>query len=170
MKKEFKISILLKIAGLSSGFLFAAILVLAVYSINQIEKVSLAASTAIVQNKLRGDLNSVRYIIADMYGELRLENNHLVDARHEPLDERYDAIDQMSRDLSVVATIFQRDGSDYRRITTSIIDTSGKRAVGTMLGTNSAAYRPVTAGDTYIGSAVILGREYITGYEPIFTP
>jgi methyl-accepting chemotaxis protein len=39
-----------------------------------------------------------------------------------------------------------------------------------MLGTNSAAYQPINAGNTYIGNAAILGREYITGYEPIFTP
>jgi methyl-accepting chemotaxis protein len=170
MKKEFKVSILLKIAGLSSGFLFIAVFVLAVYSINQMRNVSLAASTAIVQNKLQGDLNSVRYIIADVYGELRLENNHLVDALREPLDERYEVVDQISKDLSAVATIFQRDGSDYRRITTSIIDAAGKRAVGTMLGTSSAAYQPVKAGNAYVGRAVILGKEYIAGYEPIFTP
>ena len=170
MKKDVKISILLKIAGLSSGFLFIAVFVLAVYSINQIGNVGLKASTEIVQNKLRGDLNSIRYIIADEYGALRLENNHLVDALHEPLDERYDAVDQISKDLAVVATIFQRDGSDYRRITTSIVDTSGKRAVATMLGTNSPAYQPVNAGNTYIGPAAILGKEYIAAYEPIFTP
>jgi methyl-accepting chemotaxis protein len=170
MKKEIKVSILIKIAGLSSSFLFIAVFVLAVYSINQMKNVSLAASTAIVQNKLRGDLNSVRYVIADVYGDLRLEGNHLVDERHKPLDDRYDMIDQISKDLSVVATIFQRDGSDYRRITTSIIDTSGKRAVGTMLGTNSAAYQPINAGNNYVGPAIILGKEYIAGYEPIFTP
>jgi hypothetical protein len=55
MKKETKISILLKIAGLSSGFLFIAVFVLALYSIDQMENVSLDASTAIVQDKLRGD-------------------------------------------------------------------------------------------------------------------
>jgi methyl-accepting chemotaxis protein len=170
MKKKIRISILLKIAGLSSGFLFIAVFVLAMYSINQMVNVSLEASTVIVQNKLRGDLNSVSYIISDVYGELRLENNHLVDDQHEPLDERYDTIDQISTNFSVVATIFQREGSDYRRITTSIIDTSGKRAVGTMLGTNSAAYQPVSAGNTYVGQATILGKEYIAGYEPIFTP
>jgi Na+-transporting methylmalonyl-CoA/oxaloacetate decarboxylase gamma subunit len=72
MKKDFKISILVKIAGLSSGFLFIAILVLAMYSINQMKNVSLAASTAIVQDKLQGDLNSARYIITDVYGELQI--------------------------------------------------------------------------------------------------
>ena len=106
MNKDFKVSILLKIAGLSSGFLFIAVFVLAVYSINEMGNVSLAASTAMVQNKLQGDLNSVRYIITEEYGELRLENNHLVSALHEPLDERYDVVDQISKDLSVVATIF----------------------------------------------------------------
>jgi methyl-accepting chemotaxis protein len=170
MNKDFKVSILLKIAGLSSGFLFLAVFVLAVYSINQMENVGLTASTAIVQNKIQDELKSVHAIIAEEYGGLRMENNHLVDARHEPLDERYDTIDQVSKTFSIVATIFQRDGSDYRRITTSIIDASGKRAVGTMLGTNSPAYQPVNAGDTYIGPAAILGKEYIAAYEPIFTP
>ena len=39
-----------------------------------------------------------------------------------------------------------------------------------MLGTNSPAYQPVNAGNTYIGQSAILGKEYIAAYEPIFTP
>ncbi|MDR3334956.1 MAG: methyl-accepting chemotaxis protein [Treponema sp.] len=109
-------------------------------------------------------------MIAGEYGELALENGHLVDGQGRPMDERYDLIDKMSRDLHVVSTIFMRDGSDYRRITTSILDTTGKRAIGTMLGSSSAAFAPVNSGNSYIGNVIILGKQYIAGYDPVFAP
>lgn len=59
MKKDFKVSILLKIAGLSSGFLFVAVFVLAVYSINQMEKVSLAASIGTVLEKIKNSTDKI---------------------------------------------------------------------------------------------------------------
>jgi methyl-accepting chemotaxis protein len=168
MGKGFKISILLKIAGLSSGFLFVAVFVLTAYSISQMRRVGLDASTEIVEDKLRGVINAAYYIIMDTYGGLRLENNRLVDAAGAPLNERYEAIDRIAKDFSVAATLFQREGADYRRVTTSIADASGKRAVGTMLGTDSAAYHQVSAGNTYVGHVLILEKDYIAAYQPVF--
>ncbi|MDR3333981.1 MAG: Cache 3/Cache 2 fusion domain-containing protein, partial [Treponema sp.] len=163
-------SILLKIVGLSSLFVFVSILVLALFSISQMRTMSLETAVTMVEKKIQGDMNSLRYMIKDQYGVLRLSNGHLLDERGQMLDERYDVIDAFSKDLRVVATIFIRDGNDYRRITTSIIDDSGKRAVGTFLGSSSAAFAPVNSGREYTGNAVILNKQYITGYAPIFTP
>ncbi|MFP3042018.1 methyl-accepting chemotaxis protein [Treponema primitia] len=169
-KKVRKSSILVKIAGLSSAFVFLAILILAFVNVYDTRDVSLETAVTVVESKIRGDISSLQYRITDQYGELRLEDGHLVDQELQPLDERYDLIDRISQDLGIVATIFVKDGDDFRRITTSIIDSSGKRAVGTMLGHGSAAYGPVSGGQDYIGNAVILGSQYIAGYEPIFAP
>jgi methyl-accepting chemotaxis protein len=170
MKHQRKSSILVKIVGVSSILVFWSVLVLALMSIRNIKSVSLETAKAIVQNKIRGDINSLHYMIRSQYGELHWENGHLVDSQNQPLDERYDLIDQISSDLYIAVTIFMRDGNDYRRITTSIIDTSGKRATGTFLGSNSPAFIPITNGRSYIGNALILGKQYITGYEPVFAP
>jgi methyl-accepting chemotaxis protein len=130
--------------------------------------VSLDASTVVVQNKLRGDVNSIKYIIKDAYGDLRLENDHLVGDRYGSFYGQHDVIDQICRDLSITATIFEKTGSDYRRVATSIIEQSGDRAVGSMLGTSSPAYPLINAGNTYIGRTNIFGKEYIACYEPLF--
>jgi methyl-accepting chemotaxis protein len=84
------------------------------------------------------------------------------------LNENYGLIDEIAAGLNVVATIFIHDGNDYRRITTNIIDANGKRATGTFLGTENAAFAAVNSGKTYIGKVMIIGKEYIAGYEPIF--
>jgi len=52
-------------------------------------------------------------------------------------------------------------------VVTSITNEAGERVVGTMLGSDSAAYAPVSNGDRYIGEAQILGTDYVTGYQPI---
>ena len=41
-------------------------------------------------------------------------------------------VDEITDKLGVVATVFVREGNDFRRITTSIKTADGNRAVGTM--------------------------------------
>jgi methyl-accepting chemotaxis protein/ActR/RegA family two-component response regulator len=42
--------------------------------------------------------------------------------------------------------------------------------VDTFLGSGSAAYKPIQSGKEYIGNAVILGKDYLTAYHPLFQP
>jgi methyl-accepting chemotaxis protein len=69
-----------------------------------------------------------------------------------------------------VATIFIREGNDFRRIATSITDTSGNRVIDTFMGTNYTAYQSIIAGRDYMGTSVIFGNEYFTEYRPILAP
>ncbi|MCS6810734.1 MAG: methyl-accepting chemotaxis protein, partial [Tepidimonas sp.] len=66
-----------------------------------------------------------------------------------------------------VATVFQREGQDFRRITTSVTKEDGSRAVGTLLGTQHPAYAAVMTGQRYVGRAVLFGRSYMTVYQPV---
>lgn len=117
--------------------------------------------------KLDGDVESVQTYSELQFGELKQSDNQLVDSDGVPVEGRNNIIDRISRDLGVEATIFQREGDDFRRITTSIRDNSGNRAVGTFLGDDSEAYDPVMRGQLYIGNADILGLPYLTAYDPI---
>ncbi|MBP3191241.1 methyl-accepting chemotaxis protein [Natronogracilivirga saccharolytica] len=117
--------------------------------------------------KLDGDVESVQVYAGNYFGEVELSDNRLVDSEGAPVEGRNDAIDRIARDLGVEATIFQRDGDDFRRIATSIQDNSGNRAVGTFLGVDSEAYDPVMQGELYVGEADILDRPYLTAYEPM---
>lgn len=69
------------------------------------------------------------------------------------------------------ATVFAWDAEskDFWRKTTNIIKPDGSRAVGTPLGQKGAVYPVIMAGKTFSGQATILGKDYFTIYEPIFS-
>ncbi len=112
-------------------------------------------------------LNASKLYLEKEFGEIRLEKDKLVDNQGQDIAGRYTAIDKIQNELSVVATVFIKNNSDFVRVITSIKKADGDRAVGTNLGTNSAAYPTVMKGERYIGEAKILGKQYLTGYTPL---
>src|SRR6056297_2540722 len=121
----------------------------------------------IFNKKISGDIVSANKYIQEYYGDLHIEDGDLVDSSGETVENDFDMVDDISQDLDIVATIFQKDGDDFRRITTSIKNDSGERVVGTFLGKQSAAYNPISNKELYIGNAGILGKNYLTAYDPI---
>ena len=83
----------------------------------------------------------------------------------------HDLIDTIGRITGETATIFAWDPEtkDFWRKTTNIVKPDGSRAVGTPLGQKGAVYPVVTAGKTFQGQATILGNDYYTIYQPIFS-
>jgi len=170
LPKKKRRSLLFKLSGINSILLIIAILVLSIISVQSVETSSHDAAIIMGRNKLNGDINSFEYMLRNTYGQLRLRNSSLTDEHGNSLRHDYSVIDRISRDLGVQATIFMREDQDFRRVTTSIIDGSGNRAVDTLLGTGSPAYKSVMSGTDYIGVAVILGRDYYAKYRPILAP
>ena len=84
-----------------------------------------------------------------------------------PLAENFEAVDAFSSLTGGVATVFQREGDDFRRITTSLKKEDGSRAINTLLDRNHPAYRLVLEGKGYVGRAVLFGKTYMTQYEPV---
>lgn len=76
-------------------------------------------------------------------------------------------VDQIRTMSGGVATIFVRSGDDFLRVTTSLKKEDGSRALGTFLGKESPAYKPVIAGEVYFGKARLFGNDYMTKYTPI---
>ena len=153
--------------------LFAAALVLLTavlvgLSIYLVQGTARLTVLEMAQAKMRGDIAAAEFYLQQFYGELQLSGRELQDSSGVPLAGRYEVVDRISLDLGVVATIFVRDGEDFRRVVTSIRNDAGERVVGTFLGTGSAAYAPALAGSLYVGEAAILGRDYVTGYDPLF--
>ena len=66
-----------------------------------------------------------------------------------------------------VATIFVRQKEDFIRIATSLKKENGERAIGTSLDKNGAAYKNIMEGKSYVGNAVLFGRQFITQYDPV---
>jgi methyl-accepting chemotaxis protein len=77
---------------------------------------------------------------------------------------------QVDRFLAVtggVATVFAAKGNDFERITTSLKNEKGERAMGTLLDKQGPAYAAIAAGKPYTGRALLFGRPYMTHYEPV---
>jgi len=67
------------------------------------------------------------------------------------------------------ATIFQVQGNQAIRIATSVYGADGRRVVGTPV--SQAVYDAVVVrGETFYGTANVVGVDYITAYEPIRGP
>ncbi|QEI09023.1 methyl-accepting chemotaxis protein [Pigmentiphaga aceris] len=83
------------------------------------------------------------------------------------LNNNFSEVDEFSRLTAGTATVFVRDGDELRRITTSVRKQDGERAIGTTLDRKHPAYAKLLAGEPYVGSAVLFGRNYMTQYTPV---
>lgn len=84
------------------------------------------------------------------------------------MNNNFTVVDEVAQEggLGMAATLFVKDGEDYKRITTNVPKPDGSgRAIGTVL--SGPALESINAGKTYYGKAPILGTQYVTGYEPI---
>jgi len=118
-------------------------------------------------SKLEGDIRSFRHYVASYFGSISFKDGVLYDADGQPVEGNHEMVDAILDELDVIATIFVRDGNDFRRITTNVQKPDGSRAVGTMLGQASAAYRPIMNKELFLGEANILGLPYLTAYDPV---
>ncbi|MHC1722328.1 MAG: methyl-accepting chemotaxis protein [Aminipila sp.] len=122
-----------------------------------------------MQHQLNGANNMLKLYVEEQFGSVNLsDEGKLVDKFGKPIDERYEYIDKLAENMNVVATIFAKDGNDYKRVLTTITDDEGKRAIGTTLDVNGKAYEEISKGNAYYGQADILNKSYMTGYKPIY--
>lgn len=83
------------------------------------------------------------------------------------INGNFELVDRLTKDTKAVATLFARKGDDFVRVSTSVRNERGERALGTLLDRQNPAYAGVLRGETYVGRAVLFGREYITKYTPV---
>lgn len=121
------------------------------------------------EDKLGSSNNMVETYLNEQFGSLSInKEGELVDKDGKPVEGRYENIDEVSEHMGVVSTLFAKTGSDYTRVLTTILDEQGKRVVGTTLDATGKVYEEISKGNVYFGEADILGKKYITRYEPIF--
>ncbi|MDQ2147667.1 Cache 3/Cache 2 fusion domain-containing protein [Alcaligenaceae bacterium C4P045] len=88
-------------------------------------------------------------------------------ANDEILNLNFTLPDRFTERTSGVATIFVKRGSDFVRVSTSLKDANGQRAMGTLLAPDSAAYAQLSKGQSFSGPATLFGTFYMTVYRPI---
>ncbi|MEQ1403664.1 methyl-accepting chemotaxis protein [Neorhizobium sp. Rsf11] len=76
-------------------------------------------------------------------------------------------VDRTASAIGGVATVFEKRGSDYVRVSTNVKTEKGERAVGTKLAADHPAQPILARGEAYFGPAVLFGRDFMTGYFPI---
>ncbi|MGI5172885.1 methyl-accepting chemotaxis protein [Treponema sp. OMZ 840] len=161
--KTKKRSLTFKISGifLCSFILFIAVIVpLASYTIHSAAK---GAVDITVMNQFDGDLAIIQDYLKILYGPLSVTDGKLV-GTEKTVDT--DFIDMLGQALGIEITVFGAEGSEFKRILTTISNDEGKRAVGTYLAKGDA-YDSILKGETYIGEASILQRDFLTAYKPV---
>ena len=83
------------------------------------------------------------------------------------MNNNFDLVDGVVKSAGGTATMFVKSGSDYVRVATNIKKDDGSRAVGTILDPNGKVIAAIRDDKAFYGEAAILGKAYITGYEPI---
>jgi len=83
------------------------------------------------------------------------------------MNNNFVLVDEVQKEAGGTATIFVRSGDEFVRVATNVQKDDGSRAIGTILDPKGKAIAAIAKGESYFGEADILGKPYITGYEPI---
>ncbi|MDO8842067.1 Cache 3/Cache 2 fusion domain-containing protein [Methanocalculus sp.] len=122
---------------------------------------------------VKSGLNVLRYDV-NSHGTPEIQSNQLVllNAAGQPyvINDNVEIVDGLSKQFSgAAATIFQVQGNQAIRISTSVYGADGRRVIGTPV--SQEVYNAVVIrGETYYGTANVVGTNYITAYEPIRGP
>ena len=112
---------------------------------------------------------------ADKLGPPKIEGTDTVAGKQVPaiyfgstkMNNNFDLVDEVVKQAGGTATIFVKSGDEFVRVATNVKKDDGSRAIGTVLDPKGKAFAAIAKGENYFGEASILGKPYITGYEPI---
>src|SRR5262245_55610410 len=76
-------------------------------------------------------------------------------------------VDKVKAEAGGTATLFVKSGDDYVRVSTNVPGSVQGRALGTILDPKGKAIVNINKGEAFYGEVDILGKPYVTGYEPI---
>jgi len=120
--------------------------------------------------KAMADLKSA----TDKLGPAKLEGTEAVSGKDasalyfgsSKINNNYEIVDAVVKDNGGTATLFAKTGAEYVRVSTNVPKDNG-RATGTILDPKGKAIVEIDQGKPFYGEVEILGKPYITGYEPI---
>jgi Cache 3/Cache 2 fusion domain len=105
--------------------------------------------------KIEGiDIVAGKQVPAIYFGSTKMNNN-------------FDLVDEVVKQAGGTATIFVKSGDEYVRVATNVKKDDGSRAIGTILDPKGRAIESIKKNEAYYGEADILGKPYLTGYDPI---
>ena len=85
-----------------------------------------------------------------------------------PQANNFVLVDHVKSLMGGTATLFVKRENDFVRVSTNVMKDDGSRAVGTLLDPKGKAIAALREGKAFYGQVDLLGRPYITGYEPMY--
>jgi len=112
---------------------------------------------------------------ADKLGPPKIEGTDTVAGKQVPaiyfgstkMNNNFDLVDEVVKQAGGTATIFVKSGDEYIRVATNVKKDDGSRAIGTILDPKGKAIESIKKNEAFYGEVDILGKPYITGYDPI---
>ena len=112
---------------------------------------------------------------AEIYGAPRLEGKAPVEGKDVPglyfgatkMNKFFDVVDEVVKENGGTASLFVKAGDQFVLVATNVKKDDGSRAIGTVLDPNGPAIAMIKKGEPFYGEALILGKPYMTAYEPI---
>lgn len=83
------------------------------------------------------------------------------------MNNNFTLVDNVVKAVGGTATLFVKSGNEYVRVATNVKKDDGSRAIGTILDPKGKAIVEINAGKAFYGDVDILGKLYVTGYDPI---
>ena len=113
--------------------------------------------------------------MADKLGPPKIEGTDTVAGKQVPaiyfgstkMNNSFDLVDEVVKQAGGTATIFVKSGDEYVRVATNVKKDDGSRAIGTILDPKGKAIESIKKNEAFYGEVDILGKPYITGYDPI---
>jgi hypothetical protein len=104
--------------------------------------------------KIEADPVGGKTVPAVLFGTTKINNN-------------FTLVDEIVKEVGGTATIFAKSGADYVRVATNVKKDDGSRAIGTILDPKGKVVEFINMNKAFYGEATILGKPYLTGYEPM---
>jgi methyl-accepting chemotaxis protein len=82
-------------------------------------------------------------------------------------NNNFSLVDFVKSYMGGTATLFVRRGDEFVRVSTNVLKPDGSRAIGTKLDPKGKAIAAIKENKGFYGVVDILGKKYITGYEPM---
>lgn len=144
--------------------------------VEQTERVTetLAAVNALSSQTVHGSMEVLRSEgqrvgEPSLASDVELNGQRVPDLRLGKLSQtgHFELVDRVRGLMGGTATLFARRGDAFVRVSTNVLRPDGGRAVGTVLDAKGAAYAAIREGRGFYGVVDILGKPYMTAYEPM---
>lgn len=118
-------------------------------------------------NKLRHRFYGEFQLRPDKQVSINGESISVLSMNGQAITNDFTLVDQFTKDSQAPATVFQRVGDDFLRVSTSLKKQNGDRAFGTWLGKQHPGYKRLLNGQSFQGYAKLFGKHFITQYDPV---